>query len=69
MGLKGKKATAGISTELENFISTEHGHLNQILWNAGCGERIFGLYELLQAEMCFLESSMSKPTSLRPSCT
>ncbi|KAE9400228.1 amidase [Gymnopus androsaceus JB14] len=36
MGIKGKKATGGFSGDLERLISTEHGHINQILWDAGC---------------------------------
>ena len=37
MGIKGKKATGGFSGDLERLISTEHGQINQILWDAGCG--------------------------------
>ncbi|KAF5375264.1 hypothetical protein D9758_000467 [Tetrapyrgos nigripes] len=36
MAIKGKNATGGFSGDLGKLISTEHGHLNQILWDAGC---------------------------------
>ncbi|KIK62706.1 hypothetical protein GYMLUDRAFT_197815 [Collybiopsis luxurians FD-317 M1] len=36
MGLKGKRATAGFSGDLDKLISTEDGPINGILRNAGC---------------------------------
>ncbi|KAF9066614.1 amidase signature domain-containing protein [Rhodocollybia butyracea] len=36
MGVKGKRATGGFSGDLDKLFSTEHAHLNQILWDAGC---------------------------------
>ncbi|KAK7468691.1 hypothetical protein VKT23_003194 [Stygiomarasmius scandens] len=36
MGLKGQNATGGFLGDLGKFVSSEHSHLNQIMWDAGC---------------------------------
>ncbi|THV06029.1 amidase [Dendrothele bispora CBS 962.96] len=36
MAIKDKNATGGFSGDLGKLVSTKHGHLNQILWDAGC---------------------------------